>query len=351
MTATWLWALAFIAGSSVSLDDATEERAQLLKTYRQIRRQFSEQEDVARFRLVRWCGDRGLWREMFEEADLVLDADPNHEETIQILEQVAAEAELESDRVSASPEARVRAFLKIIRDGRSKARAVVAASKIDTVPGPERREPLIKALGDRDTTVRMTAVRALGRLGGEDARFPLVRVQLADPVEDIRTAAFEAVEGLFSQDPDMIKPYLAALNSKMPSVRARAATALGALNAPAAIPAIIKSFAQSSSSRAPRQHIFVGSQQALVTDFDPEIAQSAIIADPIVSVVESGVLLDVAVLGVERQVTIEEIAVYRKVLPRLAGVDAGERASDWVAWWNGDGHKDIAARLAGTENG
>ncbi len=345
MSATWLWALTLIVGGASAGPVDSEDKAEHLKTYRQIRKQFSEGGDVERSRLVRWCGDRQLWREMFEEGDKVLTADPSHEETRRFLSDVAATAELESDRPTARPEARVRAFLKIIRDARSPARAVVAEAKIETIPGVDRRDPLIKALSDRSEVVRVVAIRALGRIGGEDARYPLVRVQLADPADEVRSAAFEAVQSLQQQDPDFVVPYLSALQSSLPQVRARAAEALGALNVPAAVPAIIKTFAQSSSSRPPRSSIFVGQQESLVTDFDPEIAQAAVIADPIVTPITTGVVLDVAILGVERRVTVEELVVYRRVLPRLSGASVGDRASDWVSWWNGGGHLEVAAKI------
>ena len=67
----------------------------------------------------------------------------------------------------------------------------------------------------------------------------------------------------------------------------------------------------------------------------PTPPQSAAIADPIVSVIQDGVLLDVNVLGVSpgRLIFKDERKVISNVLKNITGMNYGEDYLMWKQWW------------------
>jgi hypothetical protein len=67
-----------------------------------------------------------------------------------------------------------------------------------------------------------------------------------------------------------------------------------------------------------------------VRDFDVEVAQAAALANPRIGVVQSGVVLDVAVAGVFEVRTI--VRAYRSAIQALAGADPGDDPTTWGAF-------------------
>lgn len=127
-----------------------------------------------------------------------------------------------------------------------------------------------------------------------------------------------------------------ALNHSRVDIRVRGAEALGALGTPEAARALLTAAPRAASAnvRAPRAHIAVVRQQAFIQDFDVEVAQSAAVANPVVGVLQSGVVLDVAVLG-SVEVRTQLVGAYRRALHRIAGSDPGPDVAAWEAWWQG----------------
>jgi hypothetical protein len=122
----------------------------------------------------------------------------------------------------------------------------------------------------------------------------------------------------------------------------QAAEALGHMGYPAAVPALVAALpvvrarpAQGGggSARGPAGHVHVGSQVAYVRDYDVEIAQGASIADPIVDVVTSGVVLDGRSMGVTTYTFVTHERVIARSLSRLTGEDAGDSPRAWERWW------------------
>src|SRR5690606_24554021 len=91
---------------------------------------------------------------------------------------------------------------------------------------------------------------------------------------------------------------------------------------------------------ATRGHIAILDQQAYVRDFDVEIAANALIADPKIDVLHSGVVLDVTVAAVT-PMRLRVLRAYRKSIASLAGDDPGRDPEGWAAWLAD--HKDLAA--------
>jgi hypothetical protein len=188
---------------------------------------------------------------------------------------------------------------------------------------------------------RLCALTALQRRGEPaTARFVL-RTCVLDASEEVRAgAAALAAPGLAADD----LVYMASgLEHPLPKVRIRTADALAALGRPEALPLLAAAGPRAGAGLAaggggdvPRAHMMVVTQQAYVRDFDAEVAQAAAIADPKVGVVQSGVVLDVAVAGVFEVRTI--VRSYREAIRRLAGADPGDDPAAWSAF--------VAARAA-----
>ncbi len=110
------------------------------------------------------------------------------------------------------------------------------------------------------------------------------------------------------------------MNRTIPGLRLRAARVLGDLASPAALPALREARTGVARTRArlgaraaapaldggggggggsPRAYIAILTQYSYVKDFDAQVAQSAMIADPKTGTVSDGAVLDVKVLNVE----------------------------------------------------
>jgi HEAT repeat protein len=120
-------------------------------------------------------------------------------------------------------------------------------------------------------------------------------------------------------------------------VRTRTAAALGALAHPAAVDLLVKAgphagagLAASGDARASRAHVAFLNQRAYIRDFDVEVASAAFVADPKVDVLQSGTVLDVAVLGVTEVRRI--VRTYRAALKQLTKDDPGADPRAWEEW-------------------
>jgi len=70
-----------------------------------------------------------------------------------------------------------------------------------------------------------------------------------------------------------------------------------------------------------------------VQDFDVEVAQFSAIADPIINVLQEGVVLDAGVQGVHEYVVATERASTRRALSNLTGAKPGNTTAAWKRWW------------------
>jgi HEAT repeat protein len=106
-----------------------------------------------------------------------------------------------------------------------------SAETLGRISDPRAVGPLIAALGDKNRWVRIRAVEALGRLGDRRAVGPLINT-LADTNELIRRHAAESL-GLIG-DRQAIEALVTTLKDKSPNVRTVAAKALEAIRSSAA---------------------------------------------------------------------------------------------------------------------
>jgi hypothetical protein len=82
---------------------------------------------------------------------------------------------------------------------------------------------------------------------------------------------------------------------------------------------------------ATRGHVAVIHQQSYIRDFDVEVAQAAMIANPVVGVIQSGTVLDVTVMAVttNRNVIVDS---YRDAIREISGDDPGPDPEKWKEW-------------------
>ena len=111
--------------------------------------------------------------------------------------------------------------------------------------------------------------------------------------------------------------------------RIRAAGYLGDFGSenPDVVKALIYALGAETAAMAPRSYVFFGRQISAVTDFDVEVASSSFIADPNVSVLVEGSMLEVRVVSVHLGRAI------RNSLTRLTGARPGPKRGDWVSWY------------------
>ena len=133
-------------------------------------------------------------------------------------------------------------------------------------------------------------------------------------------------------DPGGAFPYVKAMWSDNQAVRIHAARAVGELDDIIGIQYLIYRLSAHGGGMV-RSHIYLANQLSFIQDFDVEVAQTAFIADPSVGIRQEGQVLDVRVIATERPADIVERRVIRNSLRRLSGVDLGDDAEKWAAWW------------------
>jgi hypothetical protein len=278
----------------------------------------------ARQALARFCLGRGYYTGLRRELDLMLEAQPNHPWVHDLLAEFA------------------RRWQPISREGRPLAGRRLAAYLLDDLA---ERDPFGAALAmhqgqDLDEAAVVHEAVAALRKGKPWARWaaarllaphrhtperinPLYRAALADPVPVVRTEAVRSLK--VTEDPVFVKLFAKNLSNPVARVRVNAAQALGEFGHGSAIRPLVQALADSWSPT--RNHILVANQVAYVKDFDVEVAQNAVIADPIVDVVTDGAVLDVAVISISI-----ERRTFAAALSRLTGINLGHDAQAWRAY-------------------
>lgn len=247
-------------------------------------------------------------------------------------------AELADDLLPArlrdgAPKAQVAALLDGVHAATGAGRLLAIDEALVRLPAADG-ELRSQARRNGNARRRLAALAALQRRGEDGAERFVLRTCVLDASDEVRAGAAALAAPTFDGD-DLT--YLATgLEHPFPKVRIRTADALGAIGGPAALPILAAAGPRAGVGLAaaagdtPRAHMMVVTQQAYVRDFDVEVAQAAAIADPQVGVVQSGVVLDVAVHGVVEVRTI--VRAYRQAIARLAGGDPGADPAAWSAF-------------------
>lgn len=282
-------------------------------------------------KLARWCLARGFTSGFAAELDVILRLDPGNIFAWGLITKM-------------SP---VYRFAKANRQPRDKPRwarkevdllyaaaknqsflgAAMIRAKLDGLSDDIQLNEAIKFAARGTEPQRWIAVYMLGQSKKVRRVKPLYRRALGDPSSQVRAGAVASLKK--HDDGTTIGPFERALfHGKYPSTRVHAAEALGMLGDKRAVKPLVAALRGTGSGGSSRNHVRIGRQQAYVKDFDVEIAQAAVIADPIIDTLEEGVVLDVAVVSVgiqRRQMSAS--------LRRLTGTGAGFGAAEWSRWW------------------
>ncbi len=243
-------------------------------------------------------------------------------------------------------EARVLRLLAGVASG-DETRAAAARRQMLAEEARYKLAPLAQALRSKPTALRLYAAETLARLRDPLGVPALLKRTVEDPEESVRTAAALALKEIGS--PSTIEPLVRALDSRYSDVRVRAAEAIGYLGDELGYPAVIMRW-EGRSGDFPRVYFSQTKQISYIQDFDVEVAQTSFIADPIVGVLQEGVVNAVKVLATEQSFTFER-AAYHRSLARLAGTDLGEHVGEWRAWWEKNKDRLLEERAARLRKG
>lgn len=197
---------------------------------------------------------------------------------------------------------------------------------------------LIKSLKAPKEKVQIKAIDLLARLTPEKGIIPLIKICIYSRNNRVRESAQRALTGF--EHEGIIYPFLKVLKSNTKTYRMNALSSLAMLKDPRTAGALIANLGPSRSvasrnSSARSAHIYVGNITSAVTDFDAEVATSAAIANPKVSLIQDGVLLDVTMLGTSSRPlrSISERRITARTLKSITGMDYGNDYLLWKEWW------------------
>jgi hypothetical protein len=151
-----------------------------------------------------------------------------------------------------------------------------------------------------------------------------------------------------ADDPRACGAVVQALANKIPLVRQHAIEALGNMGYSAAVEPLVTLMTTANAAQGGgsgggpvRANIYIGLQTAYVQDFNVEIAQAASIADPIVGLLQHGVVFDVGAGGVSSVPITTEIWTAARSLGRLTGARIGADPPAWERWWKENRHRYV----------
>jgi hypothetical protein len=312
---------------------AARPEREVLAEARERRAGIDASDYLARARHAAWMLAEGLFAEAVEELDRVLAFEPDQAEALAALAATPPPVALPSGATEEETRAELLRFgaqaggvgreLVVARLAELEDRAALAAAlEAELVDGSVRR--------------RSFATLALRRLMPGTAVEALLGRAVLDASEDVRAGAALALRD--TGEVGVIVPVVRALDSAHPAIRANAAEALGAIGHPAAVEPLMThlltlSAQGRSASRVPHSHIFVGKQFAYVQDYDVEVAQFQVVADPQINVLVTGAVLDTGVHSVRAVAFAHERKMTRGALRRLTGADPGDTTAAWARWW------------------
>lgn len=315
------------------------EESEVLKQQRKLARGIGAREHERRVALATWMLEQGLQAEALEELDRVLHAEPDHEPALRLL----STAHIARPRVGdpqTEPELVGKRLFSAALSASPSQRELCVQGLGELLEVEGGRELLLKQLHSELRSYRVlrrvTAALALRRLMPGEQVFELLRRCALDTSRPVRESAALALRA--TAEPGIITPLVKALGSESRAVRTNAAESLGVVGFNAAVPALVTHFANLPQSGggalAPSTaNIYIGLQFAYVGDFDVEIAQAASIADPIVTVGDSGVVLDARIGGISGYTYSTEYRVVHSTLQRLTGANPGSSPTDWERWY------------------
>jgi len=316
---------------------------------------------AAHYRLALWCKDRGLRMESIREMRVVVMLEPDHLASRRALgfekvagrwvsgkETMRAKGFVKHDGVWLTPEeykhyaadevaaqeARAarktgNAAVKMAwsKDARERARAMGIIEGIDA---KHRLRPLAIAARINYPDVRLRAIKNLGGMNSTEALPPLYKRAIFDRDESIRKAAVEAIKATDAKG--KIGPFVTALKSPFDSVRLHSVQALGALGDAGAVGPLVARY-QVAGGSGQMVYLTQVNQVSYVQDFDVEVAQTSFIADPVIGVVQDGIVHAFRALSIDGFYEVYERPALAESLHALTGKDLGTDPGAWLEYY------------------
>ena len=110
--------------------------------------------------------------------------------------------------------------------------------------------------------------------------------------------------------------------------------ALGRIGDGSAAPYLVARW-EKRSGAFPRAFFAQVDQFSYLQDFDVEVAATSFIADPIVGVLQEGIVQDVRIHATEHTFSTVERVAYAGALRQISGVDHGRDVAAWRRWVDG----------------
>ena len=297
-----------------------------------------------------WMLDEGLLTEAFGQLDGVLEDDPDHVGSRELLRRddvrIALPAPAPRDAASDVRRAALEHLLVFGGDAPATLRELLLDRLAPEATGPGRdqlRATLVGELRSQRPGRRAFAALGLRRLFPTEPDIEVLRRALIDPAADVRRQASLAVRD--SGDDGWVEACIASLSHGSSTVRTHAAEALGTMLEPAAVEPLVAYYvALSEAGKAggggggARAMAFFGTQRAFVQGFNANVAAQAAIADPIIGTLQEGASLDARVLATSGGGALNtEKAAARGALQRITGADPGRSSQAWTRWWQRHG--------------
>ncbi len=254
----------------------------------------------------------------------------------------AAKRAADASRKVTEEEKRAAGLLVSLADPNPRVRGFAEEALASVDPALRRRLFLV-GMRHRAGTVRLASARGLALKGDEGVVRPLVRAAILDEDAAVREAAVGALRGV--DIPDTVHPFMRALYSDNARTRTYAGEALGRLGNRVSVETLIRRvhWVAGPSNRA---NIQVLNQISYIRDFDVEIAQLAQIGDPIIGILQDGIVLDAKVYGAQGWDTEVERRTYVQALQTLTGQTFGGDLAAWRKWWEDEGKREYGRTAA-----
>lgn len=278
---------------------------------------------AAKAAVAHWCANKGLLSGAKEQLQQILQADIDQASAVELAQKLAKNwrmHELEASTRKADLDELVEALFDEV-GSKGPLEAVMALEKLRSIGGDIVFRGALKNLRHQAPFVRWMSARALADYRNEPERIkPLFKRSLVDEAYAVRREAVRSLK--VTGDPVFVKLYAKNLANRTDAIRVHSGEALGELGMKEGVAPLVAALAD--SWKPTRNFVSSTTQTAYVKDFDVEIAQAAVIADPIVDVVQEGAVLDVGVISVNI-----ERGTYARALSTLTGQDLGTDVEPW----------------------
>ena len=310
-----------------------EKGAALRRTLKTSRKKFGPNDAAGAAELCKWAIDKGLFAEAVELADQALGAVARGRAAgpVALPPTVLSLPVADVYRDSVLDKESTRRLL-LASGGKKLGRSMIAKARLkELATRQDLSAPMMKALGDISAEVRRTALQVLAITTPDEALERVLRAMLFDKDVTVRKQATETAIA-FAED-GIVYPISRALEQDDPALREAGLDAAEILNDPHVVGALVRMLRRADSAGKSRAHSANITHTSYVKDFDVEIAQAAVIAQPIVGVLQHGTVHDVGVAGVfERRVSRGQLDRASNLLSRLTGQKFGTNWRRWDAW-------------------